>query len=109
MLNISSFHSLIYSFRKYTNLRTTRDTKIQYYVKPDFRPPKGDSELDKLEASVIEEYISDLRHQCYREQQYKESMLWRARMMNDNALYRQAQQQTTPSCTKLNNFLHSYA
>jgi hypothetical protein len=26
-------------------------------------------------------------------------------MMNDQTLYRQAQQQTTPSCTKLNNFI----
>ena len=32
-------------------------------------------------------------------------MLWRARMMNDNELYREAQRQGTPSCTKLNNFV----
>ena len=30
--------------------------------------------MDKFESSVVDEYISDLRHQCYREQQYKESM-----------------------------------
>ncbi|CAF3659782.1 unnamed protein product [Rotaria socialis] len=94
---------------KYNNLRTTRTSNIEYYVKPDFHPPKTDSELDRLESSVIDEYISDMRHQCYREQQYKESMLWRAKMMSDNNLYRQAQKQTTPSCTKLNNFLNSYA
>ncbi|CAF2806970.1 unnamed protein product [Rotaria sp. Silwood2] len=94
---------------KYTNLRETRISKIQYYVKSDFQPPKTDAELDKFESSVIDEYISDIRHQCYREQQYKESMIWRARMMNDNNLYRQAHQQTTPSCTKLNNFVRDYA
>ncbi|CAF4725702.1 unnamed protein product, partial [Rotaria socialis] len=94
---------------KYNNLRTTRTSNIEYYVKPDFHPPKTDSELDRLESSVIDEYISDMRHQCYREQQYKESMVWRAKMMSDNNLYRQAQKQTTPSCTKLNNFLNSYA
>ena len=32
-------------------------------------------------------------------------MIWRARMMNDNDLYRQAQRQGTPSCTKLNDFV----
>jgi predicted DNA-binding protein (UPF0278 family) len=57
---------------------------------------------------VIDEYVSDLRQRCQREQQYKESLLWRARMMNDENLYRQAQQHTTPSCTKLNDLIRSY-
>ena len=78
---------------------------IEYYVKPDFRVPKSNSDLEKFESAVVDEYVSELRHQCYREQQYKESMMWRARMMNDNDLYRQAQRQGTPSCTKLNDFV----
>ncbi|CAF4603332.1 unnamed protein product [Rotaria sp. Silwood1] len=90
---------------KYTNARATRVSRIEYFVKPDFRPPKTDAELDKFESSVVDEYVSDLRHQCYREQQYKESMLWRARMMNDNGLYREAQKQGTPSCNRLNDFI----
>jgi predicted DNA-binding protein (UPF0278 family) len=79
-------------------------SNIEYYVKPDFRTPKTTADLDQFESSIVEEYVSDLRHQCYREQQYKESLLWRARMMNDNELYRQAQRQSTPSCSKLNDF-----
>jgi len=93
---------------KYTNLRTTRTANVEYYVKPDFRPPRTEAELNKLESSVIDEYLSNLRHQCYREQQHKESLLWRARMMNDDNLYRQARQQTTPSCDKLNDFIRRY-
>jgi DnaJ family protein B protein 12 len=90
---------------KYTHARFTRLSNIEYYVKPDFRPPKTNTELDKFESSVADEFVSELRHQCYREQQYKESMMWRARMMNDNELYRQAQRHGTPSCTKLNDFV----
>jgi hypothetical protein len=30
-------------------------------------------------------------------------------MMNDDKLYRQAQQQTTASCTKLNDFIRGHA
>jgi len=93
---------------KYTNLRTTRSLNIDYYVKSDFHLPKTDAELDKFESAVIDEYISNLRQQCYREQQYKESMIWRAKMMNDQNLYHQAQQQTTPSCTKLNDIIRAY-
>jgi DnaJ family protein B protein 12 len=96
---------MIYLNRKYSAARSTRLSNVEYYVKPDFRQPKPASELDKFETSVIDEYVSDLRHQCYREQQYKESMMWRARMMNDNELYHQAQRQGTPSCTKLNDFV----
>jgi len=94
---------------KYTTLRTIRSSNIEYYVKPDFRPPRTEAELNKLESSVVDEYVSDLRQQCYREKQYKESVMWRARMMNDDNLYRQARQQTTPSCDKLNDFIRSYA
>ncbi len=90
-------------------MRTTRSPRVEYYVKADFQPPRTDGELDRLESSVIDEYINDLRQRCQREQQYKESLLWRARMMNDNNLYRQAQQHATPSCTKLNDLIRSYA
>ena len=89
-------------------MRTTRNPQIEYYVKPDFRQPKTQADLDSLESSVIDEYVSDLRQRCHREQQYKESLLWRARMMNDQNLYRQAQQHTTPSCTKLNDLIRNY-
>lgn len=104
-MNIS-FHcrSFLY-FRKYTHGRVTRLSNVEYYVKPDFRPPKNTAEFDKFESSVVEEYVAEIRHQCYREQQYQESMMWRARMMNDNELYREAQKQGTPSCTRLNDFL----
>ena len=97
------------SSRKYTVQRTARSADIRYYVKQDFRAPSTQTELDRFESSVIDEYVSDLRNQCYREQQHKESMLWRARMMNDNNMYRQAQQLTTPSCTKLSQFARAYA
>jgi len=90
---------------KYSHPRTTRSLGVEYFVKPDFRPAKNPSDFDKFESTVIDEYISDLRHQCYREQQYKESLLWRARMMNDNELYRQAQRTATPTCTTLNDFV----
>lgn len=93
---------------KYTQRQTTRSPVVEFFVKPDFRLPKSEAELSRLETSVIEEYVGDLRHQCQREQQYKESLLWRARMMNDDNLYRQAQKQTTPSCTRLNDFIRGY-
>jgi predicted DNA-binding protein (UPF0278 family) len=108
LLYLSSIFK-IYSFRKYTQLRTTRSLKVEYYVKPDFQPPRAGGELDRFESSVIDEYVSDLRQRCQREQQYKESLLWRAKMMNDANLYRQAQQQTTASCTKLNDLIRGYS
>jgi DnaJ family protein B protein 12 len=97
--------SLNLLFRKYINLRTTRTAKVEYYVKPDFRLPTTNTEINRFESSIVDEYVANLRNQCYREQQYKESLSSRARMMNNNELYRQAQKQTTPSCTKLNDFI----
>ena len=93
--------------RKYSNGRTTRSSNIEYYVKPEFHPPKNKAEFEKFESTVVDEYVSDLRHQCQREHEYKESMLWRARMMNDKDQYHRTQQQATPSCTKLTDFVRT--
>ncbi|CAF0920790.1 unnamed protein product [Didymodactylos carnosus] len=92
---------------KFVIPRTTHPHGVQYFVKQDFPKTPRPHELEKLEAAVLEEYVSDLKNQCYREQQYRESMIWRARMLGDKGLLLQAQGERTPSCDKLNEFLRA--
>ncbi|KAL5019247.1 hypothetical protein ScPMuIL_004969 [Solemya velum] len=85
---------------KYSAKRLTSSLNIQYFVKQDFKVEfKGD--LRRIERQVEEEYLANLRSNCWRERSYKENMLWRARNFADARLYEKAQNIATPSCDTL--------
>ena len=56
-------------FRKYHVERTTNRLDVRYYVKPDFLENYKDT-LNRLEKQIEEEYIANLRNNCYREKTY---------------------------------------
>ncbi|XP_065084671.1 dnaJ homolog subfamily B member 14-like [Ochlerotatus camptorhynchus] len=91
--------------QKYSVARKTNQLKIPYYVKENFHSEYQGS-VGRLEASVEEEYLNNLKHSCYRERNYKETMLMKARNFGDRDLYYRAQHIKTPSCDKLNS-LHN--
>lgn len=64
----------IYSLQpsqKYAIHRTTKTFKVSYYVKDNFHVEYQGS-LGRLETSVEEEHIGNLKHSCYREKNYSE-------------------------------------
>ncbi|XP_013398419.1 dnaJ homolog subfamily B member 12 [Lingula anatina] len=85
---------------KYTEERKTGNIGVLYYVKPGFSTEYVGS-IKKVEKSVEEEYIGNLRTNCFKERNYKENMMWRARNFADRALWERAQGMRTPSCDKL--------
>ncbi|XP_058823899.1 dnaJ homolog subfamily B member 14 [Topomyia yanbarensis] len=91
--------------QKFSVARKTNQLKIPYYVKDNFHSEYQGS-VGRLEASVEEEYLNNLKHSCYRERNYKETMLMKARNFGDRDLYLKAQNINTPSCDKLNS-LHN--
>ncbi|EDS39752.1 conserved hypothetical protein [Culex quinquefasciatus] len=97
--------NLIFTFRKFSVARKTNQLKIPYYVKDNFHSEYQGS-VGRLEASVEEEYLNNLKHSCYRERNYKETMLMKARNFGDRDLYFKAQNINTPSCDKLHS-LHN--
>lgn len=56
---------------KYSIHRTTKTFKVAYYVKENFHAEYQGS-LGRLETSVEEEHINNLKHSCYREKNYSE-------------------------------------
>ncbi|XP_015597025.1 dnaJ homolog subfamily B member 12 [Cephus cinctus] len=90
----------LHSNAKYSVQRTTQGMKVQYYVKENFHSEYQGS-LRRLEVSVEEEYVNNLKHACYREKNYKDSMLWKARTFGDQDLYQRARNIETPSCKRL--------
>uniref|UniRef100_A0A0N5B7F5 J domain-containing protein n=1 Tax=Strongyloides papillosus TaxID=174720 RepID=A0A0N5B7F5_STREA len=90
----------------YVYERITRTHKIPYYVKEDFISQYG-SKLNQLEANVEAEYINDLRIKCYRENNEKQHMIWRANALRDSQLKARAEKLYMPSCQRLNE-IYSY-
>ncbi|CAG9761786.1 unnamed protein product [Ceutorhynchus assimilis] len=87
---------------KYPIMRRTHNLQVPYYVKDNFHIEYQGS-VKRLELSVEEDYVSNLRHQCYREKSYRDSMIWKARNFGDDKLYHNAQKIKTPSCETLQN------
>ena len=54
---------------KYRVERISNNLKVHYWVKEDFRP-EFKSDLRRIERNVEEEYIGQLRSNCFRERNY---------------------------------------
>uniref|UniRef100_A0A8C2BEK1 DnaJ heat shock protein family (Hsp40) member B12a n=1 Tax=Cyprinus carpio TaxID=7962 RepID=A0A8C2BEK1_CYPCA len=85
----------------HTNRRHTPTLKVAYYVGDHFSEEYTGMNLKNVEESVEEDYISNLRNNCWKEKQQKEGLLYRARYFGDTDLFQRAQKMATPSCSKL--------
>uniref|UniRef100_A0A672YMT2 DnaJ homolog subfamily B member 12-like n=1 Tax=Sphaeramia orbicularis TaxID=375764 RepID=A0A672YMT2_9TELE len=91
----------------YTQKRLTENLKVPYYVGEQFSREFTGVNLKNLERTVEDDYISNLRNNCWKEKQQKEGMLYRARYFGDTDLYQRAQRARTPSCAKLSEITAS--
>lgn len=85
---------------KFPIKKMTKALNVPYYVKENFASTYQGSHK-RLESSVEEEFIANLRNACLRERQYRETLLWRARNFGDDALFHKAHTMRTPSCETL--------
>ncbi|KAK3879655.1 hypothetical protein Pcinc_015799 [Petrolisthes cinctipes] len=85
---------------KYSVQRSTSNLGVSYYVKQDFATDYQGS-IRRLEQHVEEDYVSTLRNACFKEKNYKENMIWRARSFGDAQMFKRAQELRTPSCDSL--------
>uniref|UniRef100_A0A8C8RKY2 DnaJ heat shock protein family (Hsp40) member B12 n=1 Tax=Pelusios castaneus TaxID=367368 RepID=A0A8C8RKY2_9SAUR len=81
--------------------RATEHLKVAYYVAENFAEEYTGTNLKNVERSVEEDYIANLRNNCWKEKQQKEGLLYRARYFGDSDLYQRAQRMGTPSCSRL--------
>lgn len=121
----------------YTQKRLTENLKVPYYVGEQFSKEVSGVLLKNLERTVEDDYISNLRNNCWKEKQQstcasemppvmiagpalalilrfclslfpaEEGMLYRARYFGDTDLYQRAQRARTPSCAKLSEITAS--
>ncbi|XP_044761875.1 dnaJ homolog subfamily B member 14-like [Coccinella septempunctata] len=97
---ISDPHYSLQQNSKYPVQRITQTLKVPYYVKKNFHTEYQGS-VPRLEMSVEEEHVTNLQHACYREKNYRDSMMWKARNFGDHKLFQDAQNMPMKSCLKL--------
>ncbi|XP_051523885.1 dnaJ homolog subfamily B member 12-like [Myxocyprinus asiaticus] len=85
----------------HTHKRVTESLGVTYYVSERFLQEFSGVKLKQVENSVEDDYISNLRNNCWKEKQQKEGLLYRARYFGDSDLYQRAQRMGTPSCSRL--------
>ena len=67
-------HCVPLIFRKFSIQRKTMNLKVPYYVKENFHTEHHGS-MRRLEMSVEEDYIQNLRQACYREKNYSKLII----------------------------------
>ncbi|KAM8806232.1 dnaJ homolog subfamily B member 12 [Eudromia elegans] len=87
----------------HTHRRVTEHLKVVYYVSESFAEEYTGANLKNVERSVEDDYIANLRNNCWKEKQQKEGLLYRARYFGDSDLYQRAQKMGTPSCSRLSD------
>ncbi|KAK7122201.1 hypothetical protein R3I94_019352 [Phoxinus phoxinus] len=85
----------------HTHKRVTENLGVAFYVNERFSQEFKGLSLKQVENSVEDDYISNLRNNCWKEKQQKEGLLYRARYFGDSALFQRAQRMGTPSCSRL--------
>lgn len=90
----------LHASSKFPVKKTTQNLRVPYYVKENFHSEYQGS-LRRLEMTVEEEHITNLRQACYREKNYRDTLLWKARNFGDHNLFQRAQNTRMPSCDAL--------
>ncbi|KAJ8406790.1 hypothetical protein AAFF_G00297060 [Aldrovandia affinis] len=85
----------------YIHKRHTETLRVPYYVGDHFTKDYNGMNLKNMESNIEDDYISNLRNNCWKEKQQKEGLLYRARYFGDSDLYQRAQKMGTPSCSRL--------
>ncbi|XP_064458439.1 dnaJ homolog subfamily B member 14-like [Ornithodoros turicata] len=85
---------------KYLYERKTLNLQLPYYVKENFMSEYRNN-IYRIEMDVEGDHVANLRSSCYREKNYKESLLWRAKSLRDANLEERAQNYHMPSCDRL--------
>jgi len=83
--------------QKYNVKRVTQDLDVAYYVKETFTNDYQGN-IKRLESGIEEEYVSITRNECFKQRNYKDHMIWRARNFGDADMLKQAKDMTLPSC-----------
>ncbi|XP_065490572.1 dnaJ homolog subfamily B member 14 isoform X3 [Caloenas nicobarica] len=86
----------------------TENLHVVYYVNKDFRNEYKGASLQKVEKSVEEDYVSNIRNNCWKERQQKTELIYAARVYRDDRLRKKADSMAMDNCKELERLTSLY-
>ncbi|XP_048402142.1 dnaJ homolog subfamily B member 14 [Stegostoma tigrinum] len=86
---------------EHTIRKQTSNLKVVYYVNKDFDKEYTGVALQKVEKSVEDDYINNLRNNCWKERQERNDYLYASKVYRDDRLRKKAELMRMESCEKL--------
>ncbi|XP_039614130.1 dnaJ homolog subfamily B member 14 [Polypterus senegalus] len=81
--------------------RQTENLHIAYFVSKDFRSEYKGAALQQIEKSVEEDYVTNVRNNCWKERQTKTDLLYAAKVYRDERLRKKAEIMGMENCKEL--------
>lgn len=81
--------------------RQTENLHVDYYVTRDFKSEYKGSALQQIEKNVEDDYVSNVRNNCWKERQTKTDLLYAAKVYRDDRMRKKAEQMTMDNCREL--------
>ncbi|XP_051242469.1 dnaJ homolog subfamily B member 14 [Dicentrarchus labrax] len=81
--------------------RQTENLHVDYYVTRDFKSEFKGSALHQIEKNVEEDYVSNVRNNCWKERQTKTDLLYAAKVYRDDRMRKKAELMTMDNCREL--------
>ncbi|XP_048364912.1 dnaJ homolog subfamily B member 14 isoform X2 [Sphaerodactylus townsendi] len=86
----------------------TENLGVAYYVNKDFKSEYKGASLQKVEKGVEEDYVSNIRNNCWKERQQKTDLLYAAKVYRDERLRRKAEAISMDNCKELERLTSIY-
>ncbi|KAF7660426.1 hypothetical protein LDENG_00281970 [Lucifuga dentata] len=81
--------------------RQTENLHVDYYVTRDFKSEHKGAALQQIEKNVEEDYVSNVRNNCWKERQTKTDLLYAAKVYRDDRMHKKAELMTMDNCKEL--------
>ncbi|XP_068087826.1 dnaJ homolog subfamily B member 14 [Hyperolius riggenbachi] len=88
--------------------RLTENLKVPYYVSKDFHSEYSGMSLQKLEKNIEEDYVANVRNNCWREKQQKADLIHAAKVYRDDRLREKAEKIPMDYCKELQRLTSIY-
>ncbi|XP_055970099.1 dnaJ homolog subfamily B member 14 [Sorex fumeus] len=86
----------------------TENLGVVYYVNKDFKSEYKGVLLQKIEKNVEEDYVTNIRNNCWKERQQKTDMQYAAKVYRDDRLRRKADALSMENCKELERLTSIY-
>ncbi|XP_069486814.1 dnaJ homolog subfamily B member 14 [Ambystoma mexicanum] len=88
--------------------RQTENLGVNYYVNKDFQNEYHGMLLQKLEKNVEDDYVTNIRNNCWKERQQKSDLIYASKVYRDERLRKKAESMSMDNCKELERLTSLY-